>query len=162
MDYVRLGKTGLKVSRLCLGCMTYGTPEKGSHSWALNEHKAGHSSGHSRSHTRSRRLNFRAGSQARAVATPQVIAPKLPRQEELATELGKLEAFPSSIVLIAIESFPNSTDCRVTWGWFSAAERKMLRAALERARERREAARRKKKFGIQIPIIIRRYQKSYA
>ena len=24
MDYVRLGKTGLKVSRLCLGCMTYG------------------------------------------------------------------------------------------------------------------------------------------
>ena len=24
MDYVRLGSTGLKVSRLCLGCMTYG------------------------------------------------------------------------------------------------------------------------------------------
>jgi len=27
MDYVRLGKSGLKVSRICLGCMTYGTPE---------------------------------------------------------------------------------------------------------------------------------------
>jgi aryl-alcohol dehydrogenase (NADP+) len=27
MDYVRLGNTGLKVSRLCLGCMTYGTPK---------------------------------------------------------------------------------------------------------------------------------------
>ena len=25
MDYVRLGNTGLKVSRLCLGCMTYGS-----------------------------------------------------------------------------------------------------------------------------------------
>ena len=27
MDYVRLGNTGLKVSRLCLGCMTYGSLE---------------------------------------------------------------------------------------------------------------------------------------
>ena len=27
MDYVRLGHTGLKVSRLCLGCMTYGSPK---------------------------------------------------------------------------------------------------------------------------------------
>ena len=26
MDYVNLGNTGLKVSRICLGCMTYGTP----------------------------------------------------------------------------------------------------------------------------------------
>jgi 1-deoxyxylulose-5-phosphate synthase len=42
MDYVNLGKTGLKVSRICLGCMTYGEavtgPAKpGSHAWALNE-----------------------------------------------------------------------------------------------------------------------------
>src|SRR5580693_9195492 len=42
MDYVNLGKTGLKVSRLCLGCMTYGVPpagplRPGSHSWALSE-----------------------------------------------------------------------------------------------------------------------------
>jgi 1-deoxyxylulose-5-phosphate synthase len=40
MDYVKLGKTGLKVSRICLGCMTYGTPEKGWHTWALNEEQS--------------------------------------------------------------------------------------------------------------------------
>ena len=37
MDYVRLGRTGLKVSRLCLGCMTYGEPGRGSHEWTLGE-----------------------------------------------------------------------------------------------------------------------------
>ena len=35
MDYVRLGKTGLKVSRLCLGAMTYGTPAW--RPWVLDE-----------------------------------------------------------------------------------------------------------------------------
>ncbi|HEX9012575.1 MAG TPA: aldo/keto reductase [Anaerolineaceae bacterium] len=36
MDYVRLGSTGLKVSRICLGCMSYGqTGERGE--WALDE-----------------------------------------------------------------------------------------------------------------------------
>jgi 1-deoxyxylulose-5-phosphate synthase len=35
MDYVRLGSTGLKVSRLCLGAMTYGTPEW--RPWILDE-----------------------------------------------------------------------------------------------------------------------------
>ena len=35
MDYTRLGKTGLKVSRLCLGAMTYGTPEW--RAWVLDE-----------------------------------------------------------------------------------------------------------------------------
>ena len=35
MDYVRLGKTGLKVSRICLGTMTYGTPEW--RPWVLDE-----------------------------------------------------------------------------------------------------------------------------
>ena len=29
MDYVKLGNTGLEVSRLCLGCMSYGDPERG-------------------------------------------------------------------------------------------------------------------------------------
>jgi aryl-alcohol dehydrogenase-like predicted oxidoreductase len=36
MEYVRLGSTGLKVSRICLGCMSYGQPGKGS-SWELDE-----------------------------------------------------------------------------------------------------------------------------
>jgi aryl-alcohol dehydrogenase-like predicted oxidoreductase len=35
MDYVRLGSTGLKVSRLCLGTMTYGTPQW--RPWVLDE-----------------------------------------------------------------------------------------------------------------------------
>ena len=35
MEYVRLGSTGLKVSRLCLGCMTYGDP--GWREWVLDE-----------------------------------------------------------------------------------------------------------------------------
>ncbi|KVG73093.1 aldo/keto reductase [Burkholderia ubonensis] len=37
MEYVRLGSTGLQVSRLCLGCMTYGMPERGTHPWTLDE-----------------------------------------------------------------------------------------------------------------------------
>jgi 1-deoxyxylulose-5-phosphate synthase len=40
MDYVNLGKTGLKVSRLCLGCMTYGVPERGAHPWTLGEEQS--------------------------------------------------------------------------------------------------------------------------
>src|SRR3954470_14306620 len=35
MDYVRLGSTGLKVSRLCLGCMTYGSKKR--REWVLEE-----------------------------------------------------------------------------------------------------------------------------
>ena len=35
MDYVRFGKTGLSVSRLCLGCMTYGSPNW--RDWVLEE-----------------------------------------------------------------------------------------------------------------------------
>ncbi len=40
MEYVNLGKTGLKVSRLCLGCMSYGVPERGAHPWTLDESKS--------------------------------------------------------------------------------------------------------------------------
>jgi aryl-alcohol dehydrogenase-like predicted oxidoreductase len=40
MEYVNLGRTGLKVSRLCLGCMTYGVPERGANAWTLDEEKS--------------------------------------------------------------------------------------------------------------------------
>ncbi|SIS93527.1 aldo/keto reductase [Alicyclobacillus vulcanalis] len=40
MQYVRLGKTGLEVSRICLGCMSYGDPERGTHRWVLREEEA--------------------------------------------------------------------------------------------------------------------------
>ena len=40
MDYINLGKSGLKVSRICLGCMTYGVSDRGAHSWTLNEEKS--------------------------------------------------------------------------------------------------------------------------
>lgn len=37
MEYVRLGSTGLEVSRLSLGCMSYADAARGSHPWALDE-----------------------------------------------------------------------------------------------------------------------------
>ena len=40
METTRLGKTGLKVSRICLGCMSYGVPERGAHPWSLNEEQS--------------------------------------------------------------------------------------------------------------------------
>jgi aryl-alcohol dehydrogenase-like predicted oxidoreductase len=37
MQYNTLGKTDLQVSRLCLGCMTFGEPDRGNHAWTLPE-----------------------------------------------------------------------------------------------------------------------------
>lgn len=37
MQYVNLGSSGLKVSRICLGCMAYGDGTKGNHPWAMGE-----------------------------------------------------------------------------------------------------------------------------
>jgi len=31
MEYVKLGRTGLDVSRICLGCMSYGAADSGNH-----------------------------------------------------------------------------------------------------------------------------------
>lgn len=40
MKYVKLGRTGLDVSKLCLGCMSYGVPERGGHPWSLTEEES--------------------------------------------------------------------------------------------------------------------------
>ncbi|MGI9371997.1 MAG: aldo/keto reductase [Hyphomicrobiales bacterium] len=40
MEYVTLGGTGLKVSRLCFGCMSFGTPGWEVHPWVLNERES--------------------------------------------------------------------------------------------------------------------------
>ncbi|MCW2745506.1 MAG: aldo/keto reductase family protein [Mycobacterium sp.] len=40
MTYVRLGRTGLEVSPVCLGCMSYGVPDRGPHPWSLDEESA--------------------------------------------------------------------------------------------------------------------------
>jgi len=37
MEYLKLGRTGVEVSRLCLGCMSYGEPGRGTHPWTLGE-----------------------------------------------------------------------------------------------------------------------------
>jgi len=37
MEYVKLGSTGLDVSPICLGCMSYGEPGRGAHPWSLDE-----------------------------------------------------------------------------------------------------------------------------
>ena len=37
MKKIQFGSTALQVSRLCLGCMTYGEPDRGTHAWTLPE-----------------------------------------------------------------------------------------------------------------------------
>lgn len=37
MKYVKLGKSGLEVSKICLGCMSFGESGMGTHAWTLNE-----------------------------------------------------------------------------------------------------------------------------
>jgi aryl-alcohol dehydrogenase-like predicted oxidoreductase len=40
MEYVKLGHTGLDVSRICLGCMSYGGGNRGNHVWSLGEEES--------------------------------------------------------------------------------------------------------------------------
>lgn len=40
MHYVNLGRSGLKVSRLCLGCMSYGEPQRLPQPWSLDENSS--------------------------------------------------------------------------------------------------------------------------
>ena len=37
MEYTTLGNTGLQVSRICLGCMSYGEPQRGNPTWSVDE-----------------------------------------------------------------------------------------------------------------------------
>lgn len=37
MEYTKLGKTGLDISRICLGCMGFGDSERWTHKWVLDE-----------------------------------------------------------------------------------------------------------------------------
>lgn len=37
MEYIKLGNTGMDVSRICLGCMSFGEVKPGGHQWVLNE-----------------------------------------------------------------------------------------------------------------------------
>ena len=37
MDYVKLGNSDLRVSRICLGCMGFGDPTIGQHSWTIGD-----------------------------------------------------------------------------------------------------------------------------
>jgi aryl-alcohol dehydrogenase (NADP+) len=40
MEYTRLGTTGLQVSRICLGMMSFGDPARGGHPWSLPEEQS--------------------------------------------------------------------------------------------------------------------------
>jgi aryl-alcohol dehydrogenase-like predicted oxidoreductase len=37
MEYAKLGATGLEVSRVCVGCMSFGIKDRGNHAWTLEE-----------------------------------------------------------------------------------------------------------------------------
>ncbi len=40
MRYTRLGTSGLEVSRICLGCMSFGESTRGNHLWTLDEERS--------------------------------------------------------------------------------------------------------------------------
>jgi predicted aldo/keto reductase-like oxidoreductase len=40
MEYTKLGRTGLDVARICLGCMSYGGGNRGNHAWRLGEEES--------------------------------------------------------------------------------------------------------------------------
>jgi aryl-alcohol dehydrogenase-like predicted oxidoreductase len=71
MDIVRLGKTGMRVSKLCLGCVTYGSPKW--RDWVLD---AGHRLGSGRGDPQARqtRRRRRSGRSPRSSRSPRVLS----------------------------------------------------------------------------------------
>lgn len=70
-----------------------------------------------------------------------MIPPTFPSNAELGPALEKLEAYPGSVILLAVEPAEARCNfCRVTWAWLSKDERRTLKIALERARKRRETS----------------------
>ena len=55
MQYAKLGESDLNVSRICMGCMGFGDPKKGQHSWTIDED-------HTRETMRTRRTSTRSAS----------------------------------------------------------------------------------------------------
>ena len=47
MQYTTLGKSGLKISRIALGCMSFGDTSRGFNEWALDDTAAAHAIRHS-------------------------------------------------------------------------------------------------------------------
>ena len=37
METIKLGNSDLNVSRICMGCMGFGDPRRGQHTWTLDE-----------------------------------------------------------------------------------------------------------------------------
>jgi aryl-alcohol dehydrogenase-like predicted oxidoreductase len=51
MEYRKLGSAGLDVSKICLGCMSFGDPQRGGHPWSLSGRRpTDHSPGARRGH----------------------------------------------------------------------------------------------------------------
>ena len=40
MEYTKLGNSDLTVSRICMGCMGFGDPRTGQHSWTIGEERS--------------------------------------------------------------------------------------------------------------------------
>ena len=72
------------------------------------------------------------------VPLTKMIFPQLPGPTELGPCLDQLERHPGSVILVAIEQPEVCNATRTTWAWLSREERRTLKAALEKARRKRQ------------------------
>lgn len=95
MQYVKLGSTGLDISRLCLGCMTFGEPDAGTHPWTLGED----ASRPIIRHAVEQGINFFDTANSYSAGTSEIILGKLlrefTRREE--TVIATKEFFPANM-----------------------------------------------------------------